>query len=78
MTSAQAARAVAFALSMAAGGWPAPTPAGPISDSARTDAPAFTTWPLRTRLIVTGIHRAFGVRQIGRSADRQILQRQPP
>ena len=79
MTRAHAARAVAFAPAMAAGDWPAPTPAvpprtlhAPTRQRSRRGHCA-----LRTRLVVTGIDRACGVRQVGRSAVRQILQRQP-
>ena len=74
MTRAHAARAVAFAPAMAAGDWPAPTPAvptrtlhAPTRQRSRRGHCA-----LRTRLVVTGIDRACGVRQVGRWAGRQF------
>ena len=66
MTSALPSRAIAFALAMASVGWPVPAPAEPISNMADLHGPALQTWPLRTRLIATGMHRAFGIRQVGR------------
>ncbi|MEO8525346.1 MAG: di-heme oxidoredictase family protein [Caldimonas sp.] len=68
MNCARPARAVAFAfaLAIASVGWPVPTAAEPTAGKAYANGPALQTWSLRARLIATGMHRAFGIRQVGR------------
>lgn len=85
MTCGQPARAIAFVLAMAWVGWPVLVLAAPMSSAAGSNGPAIETWSLRTRLIATGLHRAFGVRQVGRfhsggpltSNPEFLLQTQP-
>ncbi|MEO6280906.1 di-heme oxidoredictase family protein [Roseateles sp.] len=52
--------------SLAGAIWPAPAAAQAASAAADSNVPAARTWPLRARVVASGLKLAYGIRQVGR------------